>query len=132
MGYGGYGQKAEGAAGVIGQAAQGLGVVATAAGSVIQSGISYLGWKGAEQTPQQHSKMQGFGSETYSPHGFSSGSGSTAYNPPGGYSNYSESNQYNQLSFGNSEQLQTSQPKWGSRPPALKEDEVISKKESSP
>ena len=48
MGYGGYGQKAEGAAGVIGQAAQGLGVVATAAGSVFQSGISYLGWKGAE------------------------------------------------------------------------------------
>jgi hypothetical protein len=89
----------------VGQAAQNIGNiasgVATGLGSAITSGISYLGWKGAEQsqTGQMGGKMQGFGSDTYSQYMGGGGGSSTNYAPPGGYQQ-TDSGYYNNSSHG--------------------------------
>lgn len=67
----------------------GAGNVISGASSVLSSGISYLGWKGAEQQPKGYTggttKMMGFGSnDSYSGYMGGTGSGSTNYAPPGG------------------------------------------------
>lgn len=92
QGYGGYGQNQE-SSGVISNAVGGLvsgaGTVISGASSVLSTGISYLGWKGTEQSKGYTggtSKMMGFGSnDNYS--GYMGGTGSgggTNYAPPGG------------------------------------------------
>jgi hypothetical protein len=93
------------------QAAQAIGTIASGAGSVISTGISYLGFKGKEVSPNMPGKMQGFGSDSYQ--GYMGSGGSTAYDPPMG------GNQYRGIGAGSESTISPgggyggSAPKWG-------------------
>ena len=96
----------------LGGLVSGAGNVISGASSVLSTGISYLGWKGAEQ-PKGYTggttKMMGFGSnDSYSGYMGGSGSGgSTNYAPPGGSGLQSYSSDSSSLNPGAT--------KWGSQ-----------------
>lgn len=85
QGYGGYGGPKQEESGIIGNAVGALGTVASGVGSVLSSGMSYIGsFRGGQQAPDnQPGKMMGFGSDSYQGY-MGGGGGGSNYAPPGG------------------------------------------------